>query len=272
MAKVALRDVNLIIEDGEFVGLIGHTGSGKSTLVQHLNGLLMPTSGKVYVDGVDLTDKHTSLRAIRQKVGMVFQYPEHQLFGETVYEDVAFGPRNAGLGEQEVEARVKEALGMVGLDYDALKDHSPFELSGGQKRRVAIAGVLAMRPAVLILDEPTAGLDPEGSADILGKIQALHRAGRVTVIMITHSMEDVARMATRLIVMEHGGVVFDGPPREVFAQVDRLKEMGLGVPQVTELMHELHSRGLPVQTNILTLDEAEAELVRALELRRNGTV
>jgi energy-coupling factor transport system ATP-binding protein len=272
MAKVALRDVSLTIEDGEFVGLIGHTGSGKSTLVQHFNGLLMPTSGRVYVDGVDLTDKHTSLRAIRQKVGMVFQYPEHQVFGETVFEDVAFGPRNAGLEEREVEARVKEALEMVGLDYSALKDHSPFELSGGQKRRVAIAGVLAMKPAVLILDEPTAGLDPEGSADILSKIQALHGAGKVTVIMVTHSMEDVARMSTRLVVMEQGGIVFDGAPREVFTQVELLKEMGLGVPQVTELMHELKGKGLPVQTNILTLEEAEAELVRVLELKRHGTV
>jgi len=272
MAKVALRDVSLTIEDGEFIGLIGHTGSGKSTLVQHLNGLLMPTSGKVYVDGVDLTDKNTSLKAIRQKVGLVFQYPEHQLFGETVYEDVAFGPRNAGLGEAEVEARVHEALEIVGLEYSELKDRSPFELSGGQKRRVAIAGVLAMKPAVLILDEPTAGLDPEGSADILSKIQALHAAGGITVIMVSHSMEDVARMSTRLIVMEQGGVVLDGPPREVFAHVERLREMSLGVPQVTELMHELKKRGLPVQTDILTLDEAEAELIRVLELKRHGTV
>jgi len=272
MARVALRDVSLTIEDGEFIGLIGHTGSGKSTLIQHFNGLLMPTEGKVYVDGVDLTHKETSLRAVRQKVGMVFQYPEHQLFGETVYEDVAFGPRNAGIDEEEVAQRVKEALEWVGLSYEALKDHSPFELSGGQKRRVAIAGVLAMRPAVLILDEPTAGLDPEGSAEILGKIHDLHRRRGTTVILVSHSMEDVARLCTRLIVMEHGGVVLDGTPKEVFSQVDRLREMGLGVPQVTEVMHELRSRGLPVQTDVLTLEEAEAELLRVLELRRHGTV
>lgn len=272
MAKVALREVNLTIEDGDFIGLIGHTGSGKSTLVQHLNGLLMPTSGKVFVDGVDLTAKSTSLKAIRQKVGMVFQYPEHQLFGETIHEDVAFGPRNAGLDEEEVTKRVREALEVVGMDYDTLKDHSPFELSGGQKRRVAIAGVLAMRPGVLILDEPTAGLDPEGSAEILGKIQKLHKQGNVTVVLVTHSMEDVARISNRLIVMEHGGVVFDDSPRKVFEHVERLKEMGLGVPQVTELMHELRSKGLPVETNVLTIDEAEAELIRVLELRRHGTV
>ncbi len=272
MARVALRDVNLSIEDGEFIGLIGHTGSGKSTLIQHFNGLLAPTEGKVYVDGIDLSAKDTSLRAIRQKVGMVFQYPEHQLFGETVYEDVAFGPRNAGVNEDEVAQRVKEALEWVGLDYEALKDHSPFELSGGQKRRVAIAGVLAMRPGVLILDEPTAGLDPEGSAEILGKIQDLHKRRGITVILVSHSMEDVARLCSRLIVMEHGGIVLDGTPKQVFSQIDRLREMGLGVPQVTEVMHELKRRGLPVQTDVLTLEEAEAELLRVLELRRHGTV
>lgn len=264
MAKTALRDVSLEIEAGEFVGLIGPTGSGKSTLVQQFNGLLKPSAGKVFVDGVDLTLKDTQLRLIRQKVGIVFQYPEHQLFGETVLEDVGFGPRNGGLSDEEVEKRVREALAYVGLDYEAIKDHSPFELSGGQKRRVAIAGVLAMRPSVLILDEPTAGLDPQGREEILGEIKHLHQERGITVILVTHSMEDVARLVDRLIVMEQGSIALDGPPVEVFGQAARLKEMGLGVPQITELMQELKARGLAVNTDILTVEKAEEEIIKVM--------
>ena len=272
MAKVALTDVSITIDDGEFVGLIGHTGSGKSTLIQHFNGLLLPAKGKVYVDGVDLTNKETKLRMIRQKVGMVFQYPEHQLFGETILEDVGFGPRNAGLSEAEVIARVKEALALVGFDYETVKDRSPFELSGGQKRRVAIAGVLAMKPSVLILDEPTAGLDPEGREEILDEIKVLQRKWGITVILVTHSMEDVARLVDRIIVMEKGRIALDGTPVEVFREVERLKDMGLGVPQITELMHELKKQGLNVNTDILSVEQAEDEIIRVLELKRHGNV
>jgi energy-coupling factor transport system ATP-binding protein len=267
MSQAALRNVTLEIEDGEFVGLIGPTGSGKSTLIQHFNGLLKPNSGKVYVDGVDLTLKDTQLRLIRQKVGMVFQYPEHQLFGETVLEDVGFGPRNGGLSEQHVIQRVQEALAYVGLDYEAIKDQSPFELSGGQKRRVAIAGVLAMRPSVLILDEPTAGLDPEGREEILDEIKQLHDEGEITVVLVTHSMEDVARFAHRLMVMEEGTIALDGTPLEVFGQAAKLKEMGLGVPEITELMYQLKAHGLEVKTDILTVGEAEEEIIRVMGRR-----
>lgn len=264
MAKVAITNINLEIEAGEFVGVIGPTGSGKSTLVQHFNGLLLPSSGKVYVDGVDLTLKDTQLRRIRQKVGMVFQYPEHQLFGETVLEDVGFGPRNGGLEEEEVIKRVRKALAYVGLDYEALKDHSPFELSGGQKRRVAIAGVLAMEPSVLILDEPTAGLDPEGREEILQEVKQLHQERGITVILVTHSMEDAARLVDRLIVMEKGTVALDGTPTQVFREAERLKKMGLGVPQITELMHELKACGLDVNTDLFTVEEAEEEIARVM--------
>ncbi|HAI52022.1 MAG: energy-coupling factor transporter ATPase [Limnochordia bacterium] len=264
METEALLDVTLEIADGEFVGIIGPTGSGKSTLIQHFNGLLLPSSGKVWVDGVDLTHKDTQLRQIRQKVGMVFQYPEHQLFGETVLEDVGFGPRNMGLAEEEVVERVRRALAYVGLDFAELKDQSPFELSGGQKRRVAIAGVLAMEPSVLILDEPTAGLDPKGREEILDEICTLHRERGITVILVTHSMEDVARLVDRLIVMDRGRVALDGTPVEVFRQAETLKELGLGLPQVTELMHELKAKGMAVDTDVLTVEAAEEEIVKAL--------
>ncbi|HPT83320.1 MAG TPA: energy-coupling factor transporter ATPase [Limnochordia bacterium] len=264
METEALSNVSLEIKDGEFVGIIGPTGSGKSTLIQHFNGLLLPSSGKVWVDGVDLTHKDTQLRKIRQKVGMVFQYPEHQLFGETVLEDVGFGPQNGGLSQEEVVERVRRALAYVGLDFEELKDQSPFELSGGQKRRVAIAGVLAMEPSVLILDEPTAGLDPKGREEILDEIRALHKERGITVILVSHSMEDVARLVDRLIVMHQGRVALDGTPVEVFRQAETLKELGLGVPQVTELMHELKAKGLAVNTDILTVEEAEEEIVRVM--------
>lgn len=264
MAKTALQGVNLEIEAGEFVGLIGPTGSGKSTLVQHFNGLLLPTAGKVYVDGVDLTKKDTQLRFVRQKVGLVFQYPEHQLFGETILEDVGFGPKNSGLTDDEVEARVKEALSYVGMDYEQLRDRSPFELSGGQKRRVAIAGVLAMRPSVLILDEPTAGLDPQGREEILREITQLHKDRGITVILVTHSMEDVARLVERIVVMERGTVALDGTPVEVFRQSVRLQEMGLGIPQITELMYELKAKGLDINTDIFQVAQAEEEIIRVM--------
>lgn len=272
LAKDALHNISLEIEDGAFVGLIGHTGSGKSTLIQHFNGLIKPTSGKVFIDGVEITAKKVNLRLIRRKVGMVFQYPEHQLFGETVLEDVAFGPRNAGLDEGVVEQRVKDALAMVDLDYQTLKERSPFELSGGQKRRVAIAGVLAMKPSILVLDEPTAGLDPRGRDDVLAQIGRLHKEWDLTVVLVSHSMEDVARLATRMIVMHNGEITLDGRPNEVFTHGDLLREIGLGVPQITELMHELRKQGLEVRTDILTLDEAEKEISRILESKTHGHI
>ena len=270
MQKQALFDISLKIEEDEFVGIIGHTGSGKSTLSQHFNGLIKPSSGRILIDAVNLTEKKVNLRAIRRKVGMVFQYPEHQLFGETVYEDVAFGPKNAGVPEAAMEDRVREGLAMVDLDLDVLRDRSPFELSGGQKRRVAIAGVLAMKPSILILDEPTAGLDPRGRDEILGQVENLYKQWDLTVVLVSHSMEDIARLAQRLIVMEKGRIAMDGPPEEVFAEADRLRSMGLGVPQVTTLVQELEAKCLLHRRNIFTLDEAEREISKALEARQHG--
>lgn len=268
--KQALKNISLDIEKGEFLGLIGHTGSGKSTLVQHLNGLIKPSSGKIYIDDVDIHSKEISLKTVRQKVGMVFQYPEHQLFGETVYEDVAFGPMNLGVSEEEVEQRVREGLAKVDLDYQQLKDRSPFELSGGQKRRVAIAGVLAMKPEILILDEPTAGLDPRGRDEILDQISRIHQAEKTTVILVTHSMEDIARLATKLVVMEQGSIVLVGTPNEVFEQADYLEQIGLGVPQVTKLLRTLQAKGCAVRPDLFTLEDAEEEIVRLLETKKNG--
>lgn len=272
MEKQALYDVSVTIDDGEFIGLIGHTGSGKSTLIQHLNGLIKPTTGKVYVDEVDITAKKLNLRSIRQKVGMVFQYPEHQLFGETVYEDVAFGPKNSGIAEDKLEERVREALAMVELDYDQVRNRSPFDLSGGQKRRVAIAGVLAMMPRILILDEPTAGLDPRGRDEVLRQIQKLHQEWSMTVILVTHSMEDIARLASRLIVMDHGRIVIEGGAKEVFARSEYLEEIGLGVPQITALARELNKQGCNVSMELYTLDEAEEEIIKLLESNDHGHV
>ncbi|MBR1407304.1 MAG: energy-coupling factor transporter ATPase [Clostridia bacterium] len=242
----ALDNVNLTIEDGEFVALIGHTGSGKSTLVQHLNGLLSPTSGRVLVDGQDLAQKGTDKRAVRFRVGLVFQYPENQLFEETVEKDIAFGPKNLGLAQEEISRRVKDAMRRVALSYDELSQRSVFELSGGQMRRVAIAGVLAMEPKVLVLDEPCAGLDPHGREEILGLIRRLHAESGTTIVMVSHSMDDVANLAERVIVMDHGTVAMDGTPREVFSRGDRLREMGLDVPQAVELAEALRARGIPV--------------------------
>ncbi|MGE5573425.1 MAG: energy-coupling factor transporter ATPase [Bacteroidota bacterium] len=260
--RAALEDVNLDIHDGEFVGIIGETGSGKSTLIQHFNGLLKPTRGRVLVDAVDIWQRDVRLKDIRQKVGLVFQYPEHQLFEETVFADVAFGPRNLGLDEDEISRRVRRAIEMVGLDFEAIRDRSPFELSGGEMRRAAIAGVLAMEPSVLVLDEPVSGLDPRGRDELLREMETLHREFEYTVVLVSHSMEDVARLAKRLVVMHEGRVVADGPVREVFSMTDLLRETGLGVPQVTELMHELARRGKQVRTDVLTVEDAKAELLR----------
>ncbi|MBC7083830.1 MAG: energy-coupling factor transport system ATP-binding protein [Bacillota bacterium] len=269
-ARTALEDINLEINDGEFVGIIGETGSGKSTLIQHFNGLLRPTRGRVLVDGVDIWQKDVRLKDIRQKVGLVFQYPEHQLFEETVFADVAFGPRNMGLDEDEIGMRVRRALEMVGLDFEAVKARSPFELSGGEMRRVAIAGVLAMEPSVLVLDEPVSGLDPRGRDELLQELTRLHEKFEYTVVLVSHSMEDVARLAKRLVVMHRGRVVADGPVRDVFRMMDLLRETGLGVPQVTELMLELARRGKDVRTDVLTVEEAKVELLRLL--RSEGRV
>ena len=260
----ALNDVNLTIGDGEFIGLIGHTGSGKSTLVQHLNGLVMPTSGRVLVDGMDLADKATDRRAIRQRVGLVFQYPENQLFEETVEKDIAFGPKNLGLDENEIARRVKDAMRRVALDYDALHDRSVFELSGGQMRRVAIAGVLAMEPQVLVLDEPCAGLDPRGREEILGLIRDLHRESGATIVMVSHSMDDVASLAERVIVMNHGEVVMDGAPRDVFSCGEELRGMGLDVPQAVQLAAKLRERGYDIPEGIYRIEEIKAEIVKIL--------
>ena len=241
--STALHNVNLVIEDRDLLALIGHTGSGKSTLAQHLNGLLQPTSGRVLLDGQDINEKSSDKRALRFAVGLVFQYPEHQLFEETVKKDIGFGPRNMGLGEAEVDARVREAMDKIGLPYDEIAEKSPFELSGGQMRRVALAGVLAMRPRILVLDEPTAGLDPRARDFLLNDVRRLHAEG-TSVVMISHSMDDVARLATRVAVLEKGRLVMEGSPGEIFARVDRLSAMGLDVPQASRLRYLLAESGI----------------------------
>ena len=262
--KKALDNVSLEIEDGEFLAVIGHTGSGKSTLIQHLNGLLKPASGKIYVDGTDITDKDTKLVDIRKKVGLVFQYPEYQLFEETIAKDIAYGPSNLGLNEDEILKRVKQSMEMVGLNYEEYKDISPFELSGGQKRRVAIAGVIAMEPKVLILDEPTAGLDPAGRDDILEQIKLLHEKYNMTIILVSHSMEDVGKLAEKIIVMNDGHIELQGKPKEVFKEIDTLEKIGLAVPQVTYLMRELKKKGFNVSEDIFTVEKAKSELLNIL--------
>lgn len=263
--KIALNNINLEIKDGEFVALIGHTGSGKSTLIQHLNGLLEATEGKIIVDEVDLTDKKTKLTDIRKKVGLVFQYPEYQLFEETIEKDIEFGPRNMGISEEIITERVKRSMEMVGLDYETYRNLSPFDLSGGQKRRVAIAGVIAMEPKILILDEPTAGLDPKGRDDILEQIKILHQKYNMTIILVSHSMEDVAKIATRVIVMNKGEVALDGTVSKVFKEIDTLEKIGLGVPQVTYLIRELRKKGFDISDDIFTIEEAKAELLKILK-------
>ena len=257
----AIRNVSLTIEDGEFIAVVGHTGSGKSTLVQHLNGLLKPTGGQILIDGEDLNAPGADRRRIRQKVGLVFQYPEYQLFEETVAKDIAFGPKNLGLSAEEIDARVRRAMAHVHLDYDKYAQRSPFELSGGQMRRVAIAGVLAMEPKVLILDEPTAGLDPRGRDRILGMVQELHAKGGTTVIMVSHSMDDVARLATRLVVMSKGELVATGTPREIFRQVDMMESIGLGVPEAARLCALLRQRGVKLPDDLYTPEELRDSLL-----------
>lgn len=259
----ALNDVSLTINDGEFVGIIGHTGSGKSTLVQHLNGLIKATSGHIYYNGQDIYDPDYDIKELRTQVGMVFQYPEHQLFETTVFEDVKFGPKNQGLDEKEQIKRAYEALELVGLP-DKFYLASPFELSGGQKRRAAIAGVIAMKPAVLILDEPTAGLDPKGRDDIFDMISSMHVRRKDTVILVSHSMEDVANYVDRIIVMDQGRPVYDGAPKEVFAHYRDLEKMGLAAPQVTYVMNDLKEAGFDVDTTATTVEEAKAEILRVL--------
>lgn len=259
----ALKDVNLVIPDGQFIGLIGHTGSGKSTLVQHLNGLLKPTSGNIYYNGADIHDSDYNKKELRSKVGLVFQYPEHQLFEMDVFTDVCFGPKNLGLDKTEVELRAYSALKQVGLE-DEYFYQSPFDLSGGQKRRVAIAGVLAMKPDVLILDEPTAGLDPKGRDEILDQIAGLRKETGITVILVSHSMEDVAKYVERIIVMNHGQVFMDQSPREVFKRYKELEEIGLAAPQVTYIVHALRERGMDVRTDVTTVEEAKEAILHAL--------
>ena len=260
--KKALDNVNLDIKDGEFIALIGHTGSGKSTLIQHMNGLLEATSGKIIVDGEDITQKGVKLSDVRKKVGLVFQYPEYQLFEETIAKDIAYGPTNLELDEEEIDKRVRKSMEMVGLDYEVYKDKSPFDLSGGQKRRVAIAGVIAMEPKTLILDEPTAGLDPKGRDDILEQIQLLHSKYNMTIILVSHSMEDVAKIAQRVIVMNKGKVALEGTPAEVFKHVKELEEIGLGVPQVTYLMMKLREKGYKVSDEVYTIEQCKKELMK----------
>lgn len=262
--KRALNNVNLTIDSGEFVGMIGHTGSGKSTLIQQINGLLTPTSGQVYIDGEGIFNSEANMKAIRQKVGLVFQYPEHQLFEMTIYKDVAFGPTNMGLDQEEIDRRVRWALDIVGIDEDKFED-SPFDLSGGQKRRVAIAGVLAMEPKVLILDEPTAGLDPRGRDEILSEVTNLHEKLGITVILVSHSMEDIARYVDRVVVMDRGEVKHDGPVKEVFKQVASLESMGLAVPQTTYLSQALRLKGFDLKEDIITVEEARDALLPLLK-------
>lgn len=259
----ALKDVNLEIKDGEFVGLIGHTGSGKSTLIQHLNGLLKATSGAIYYNGKNIYEEGYDFRTLRSRVGLVFQYPEHQLFEIDVFSDVCFGPKNQGLSKEEVEASAREALSMTGLDESFYK-RSPFELSGGQKRRVAIAGVLAMNPEVLILDEPTAGLDPKGRDEILDQIERLHKERNMTIILVSHSMEDIARYVDRILVMNHGEKVFDDTPKEVFKHYKELEAMGLAAPKITYIVHTLREHGVPIDDNITTIEEARDGILRLL--------
>lgn len=263
--SVALKDVSFEIEDGQLVGIIGHTGSGKSTLLQHLNGLLKPTSGQIVVSGRDITAPGVSMVEIRKKIGLVFQYPEYQLFEETVAKDVAFGPKNLGLPEAEIDERVREAIELVGLDYEAVAERSPFELSGGQKRRVAIAGVIAMRPEVLILDEPTAGLDPKAHKDVLAMVEEVHRRTGNITILVSHNMADIARLSDKIIVVDSGRLIAVGTPEEVFARREQLEQVGLALPPVTQFTEALRSRGLPLSETILSADQAVEEIYQYLK-------
>ncbi len=261
--QYALKDVSFEIEDGQFIGLIGHTGSGKSTLIQHLNGLMRASSGKIYYNGEDIDQEGYDRKALRSRVGLVFQYPEHQLFEVDVFSDVCFGPKNQGLSQEEIQQRAKEALMQVGLK-EQFWGQSPFELSGGQKRRVAIAGVLAMRPEVLILDEPTAGLDPRGRDEILDEISKLHTEKKMTIVLVSHSMEDIARYADRILVMSHGEKVFDAPPKEVFRHYKELEQIGLAAPQITYVVQRLREQGISLDGDITTVKEATTAILGLL--------
>ncbi len=261
--KAAIQDVNLEISQGEFVGVIGHTGSGKSTLIQHFNGLLKPTAGKIFLDGKDIWENKSEIRAVRFHVGLVFQYPEYQLFEETVYKDISFGPKNMGLREDEIDARVREAAALVGLKPEVL-EKSPFELSGGQKRRVAIAGVIAMEPKVLILDEPTAGLDPRGRDMILGEIQQYHQEKKNTILLVSHSMEDIAKYATKVLVMNQAQVYAYDTVEAVFSRVEELRALGLGVPQITRVFYQLKQDGMNIETNVYSVKRAKQLILEKL--------
>ena len=262
---VALDNVSFEINSGEIIGIIGHTGSGKSTLLQHLNGLLKPTSGEIYIDGDCITDGSTKLVDIRKKVGLVFQYPEYQLFEETVAKDVAFGPKNLGIKDEDLDKRVRDAVSLVGLDYDKISDTSPFELSGGMKRRVAMAGVIAMNPSVLILDEPTAGLDPKAHREILALIKAIHNKTGKTIIFVSHNMADIAKLSDKVLVIDKGKIALQGTPREVFSHHEELEVMGLGVPPIMGIMKEISSEFSKININTLTIEEATSEILRHIK-------
>lgn len=268
----ALQDICLKIDEGEFLGIVGHTGSGKSTLIQHLNGLLKPSEGEVLVNGVDINQKESraKLKELRMQVGLVFQYPEYQLFEETVENDIAFGPRSLGLSEQEIKERVQYTMELLNLDYENFRNKSPFELSGGEKRKVAIAGVLAMQPKYLILDEPTAGLDPRGRQEFLELIAMLHRQG-MTIVMVSHSMDDIAQYAQKMIVMEHGQIKLSGTPQEVFSHPIELEQIGVGVPTLTKLLLRLKECGFHVRTDLFNVNEVKKEILTALSERKEGT-
>lgn len=267
--SVALDDISFDVDDGEFLGIIGHTGSGKSTLLQHLNGLLKPDEGTIVIGGADITAEGISMVEIRKRIGLVFQYPEYQLFEETVAKDVAFGPRNLGLSDEEIGERVKEAIELVGLDYDEIKDRSPFELSGGQKRRVAVAGVIAMRPEVLILDEPTAGLDPKAHRDMLAMIEEVHRRTGNITILVSHNMADIARLSDQILVIDSGHLVVSGTPKEVFSRTEELERVGLDLPPITILTENLRKRGMDIEKTILSVDEAAEQIASYLKARGN---
>ncbi|MFP4022208.1 MAG: energy-coupling factor transporter ATPase [Halanaerobium sp.] len=260
----ALKNINLEISRGEFIGIVGHTGSGKSTLVQLFNGLIIPSSGTVKVNGKNITNEKSNLKETRRHVGLVFQYPEHQLFEESVYRDIAFGPKNLGLKKEEIQKRVKEVMGLVGLNYEEFKDRSPFNLSGGQQRKVAIAGVLALKPDVLVLDEPSAGLDPQGRKQLAELLKYLYQEMNMTVILISHRMEEIAELASRVIVMHQGEIVVDDNPVEVFSREKELHKLSLDLPQITEILHRLDEKGLKVNTNLFSISEASAEIIKAL--------
>ncbi|MCR5135170.1 MAG: energy-coupling factor transporter ATPase [Clostridiales bacterium] len=269
--SVALSDVSFRVEDGEFLGIIGHTGSGKSTLLQHLDGLLKPDEGQILIGEVDITAPKTSLLAVRRQIGLVFQYPEYQLFDETVAADVAFGPKNLGLPKEEIEERVRESLGMVGLDYEAIRDKSPFDFSGGQKRRIAMAGVLAMRPRVLILDEPTAGLDPKAHRDVLDMIRHYHKAQSDSIIiLVSHNMNDIAEYADKVLVMDSGRAVMYGTPKDVFAKSDLLRGIGLDIPDLADLAEKLKARGFDVPADAFTTAEMAQHIAARIRRGRNA--